>query len=58
MDGIRGCIIPLSYKLSPLRKAPDHLDHASYPFGPDTGISAMIYVLAALLPPLGLLLNG
>jgi len=44
-----GCIIPWPCKL--LRNARKHLN-------PRLAISLLIYVLAALVPPLGLLLNG
>src|SRR5437899_11371722 len=48
----------MSYRL--LRNPLNRLNPAQrwYPLGPAAGDAAMIYVLAALLPPLGLLLNG
>src|SRR5712671_4854225 len=50
-SGSRGCIIPLSHRL--LRNPGNHLNPADA-----AGVPAMIYLLAVLLPPLGLLLNG
>ena len=48
-----GCITPLSRRL--LRNPGNHLNLPdNFPAGDPT----MIYVLAALLPPLGLLMNG
>ena len=52
MGGSRGCITPWPYRL--LRNPGNHLNLRDQAAGDPT----MIYILAALLPPLGLLLNG